>query len=136
VTALAIFHHKGDNKHMKVVENDKVISGMLSDELKRCEEMLASLEKALSSLPKGVLSERKKRYKDREYAYFSLKYREGDRVINQHIPKKDVQELRGQLALRKKYEKEFRAYRKKIGYLNKLLSGGKRGADDKHRGAE
>ena len=29
---------------MKVVEKDKVISGMLRDELKRCREMLESLE--------------------------------------------------------------------------------------------
>ncbi|OGW44848.1 MAG: hypothetical protein A2Y66_06800 [Nitrospirae bacterium RBG_13_41_22] len=35
-----IFHHKMDNKNMKVVEKDKVISGMLQDELKRCREML------------------------------------------------------------------------------------------------
>lgn len=114
---------------MKVVESDKVISGMLRDELKRCYELLEGLEKDMSLLPKGVLSERKKRYKDREYSYLSLKFREGNRVINRHIPKEEEEEegLRGQLARRKKYEKEIRGYRKKIEYLNRLLSGGKRG---------
>ena len=48
---------------MKVVEKDKVISGMLHDELKRCQEMLDGLRKSVSKLPKGVISKRKKRYK-------------------------------------------------------------------------
>ena len=111
---------------MKVVESDKVISGMLRDEVKRCYEMLEGLEKDMSSLPKGVLSERKKRYKDKEYSYLSLKYRKGDRVINKHIPKEDAQALSEQLARRKKFEKEIRGYKNKIKYLNRLLSGGKR----------
>jgi len=32
---LAIFHHKSDNNRMKVVEKDKVIIGMLRDELEQ-----------------------------------------------------------------------------------------------------
>jgi hypothetical protein len=54
---LAIFHHKRNNGHMKVVEKDKVISGMLHDELKLCQEMLDSLKKSVSELPKGVLKQ-------------------------------------------------------------------------------
>jgi len=45
---------------MKVVEKDKVISGMLQDELKRCREILVSLQNSLEEPPKGVPSERKK----------------------------------------------------------------------------
>lgn len=111
---------------MKVVEIDKVISGMLRDELKRCYELLEGLEKDMSDLPKGVLSKRKKRYKDKEYSYLSLKFRKGGRIINKHIPKEEEEGLRGQLARRKKYEKEISGYRKKIEYLNRLLSEGKR----------
>jgi hypothetical protein len=118
---------------MKVVEKDRVISGMLSDELKRCQEMLDSLENFLSGLPKGVVSKRKKRYKDREYSYFYLKYREGEKVINKHIPNKDVQELLKKLDLRKKYEKEVRSYKKKIEYLSRILAGGKRGGHAEDR---
>jgi hypothetical protein len=44
---------------MKVVEKDKVISGMLRDELKRCQEMLESLVKSVSKLPKDVMNKRK-----------------------------------------------------------------------------
>ncbi|MEW6067844.1 MAG: hypothetical protein AB1610_06105 [Nitrospirota bacterium] len=123
--SLAVFHHNMDNKSMKVVEKDKVISGMLQDELKRCQEMLNSLEKSISKLPKGVINERKKRYKDKVYSYFYLKYREGKKVINEHIPNNHVQELLKKLEIRKKYEKEIQSYKNKIAYLNKIMSGGK-----------
>jgi hypothetical protein len=122
---LAIFHHNMDNNNMKVVEKDKVISGMLQDELKRCQEMLNSLKKSVSELPKGVINERKKRYKDKVYSYFYLKYREGKKVINEHIPNSQVQELLKKLELRKKYEKEIQSYKSKIVYLNKIMRAGK-----------
>jgi len=120
---------------MKVVEKDKVISGMLFDELKRCQEMLNSIEKSVSELPKGVINKRKKRYKDKEYFYYYLKYRDNDKVINKHIPNKEVQEISKKLELRKKYEKEIRSYKKKIAYLNKILVTGKR-RGHAHRGQE
>lgn len=110
---------------MKVVEKDKVISGMLRDELKRCQEVLESLEKSVSGLPKGVLSERKKRYKEKAYSYHSLKYRDGEKVINKHIPDKEIQEVKKNLDMRKQYKKEIQAYRNRINYLNKLISSGK-----------
>ncbi len=110
---------------MKVVEKDKVISGMLRDELKRCEEMLAGLQKSVAVLPKGALSERKKRYKKKVYSYFSLKYRNGDRVVNKHIPNDEAPALMKKLEQRRKYEKEMRAYWKRINYLSKILKAGK-----------
>ena len=109
-----------------MVEKDKVISGMLRDELKRCQEMLESLEKSISGLPKGAMSERKKRYMNKVYSYYYLKYREGEKVISKHIPNREVQEILKKLALRKKYEKEMQSYEKKIAYLNKILRAGKR----------
>ena len=123
---LAIFHHKSDNSHMKVVEKDKVISGMLRDELKRCQEMLDSLKKSVSGLPKGVINKRNKQYKSKIYSYYYLKYRNGGKVINKHIPNKEVQEILKKLEQRKKYEKEIQSYKKKILYLNKILIAGKR----------
>lgn len=123
---LAIFHHKSDNSRMKVVEKDKVISGMLRDELKRCQEMLDSLKKSVSNFPKGVISQRKKRYKDKVYSYYYLKYRNGGEVINKHIPNKEVQEILKKLEQRKKYEREIQSYNKKIVYLNKILNADKR----------
>ena len=111
---------------MKVVEKDKVISGMLRDELKRCQEMYDSLSKSVSKLPKGAISERKKRYKNKVYSYYYLKYRVGEKVIGKHIPNKEMQQILEKLAMRKKYEKEMQSYEKKIAYLNKILQAGRR----------
>jgi hypothetical protein len=111
---------------MKVVEKDKVISGMLRDELKRCQEMLDNLEKSISEVPKGAISKRKKRYKNKIYSYYYLKYRDGGKVISKHIPNRKVQEILEKLAMRKKFEKEMQSYGKKITYLNKILRAGKR----------
>ena len=97
---------------------------MLRDELKRCQEMLDSLDKSVSELPKGSISERKKRYK--VYSYYYLKYREGEKVISKHVSNREVQEILKKLPMRKKYEKEMQSYEKKIAYLNKILRAGKR----------
>jgi hypothetical protein len=111
---------------VKVVEKDRVISGMLRDELKRCQEMLDSLEKSVSELPKGVINERRKRYKDKVYSYYYLKYREGKKVINKHISNKEMQEISKKLEVRGKYEKEIQSYKKKIAYLNEIVDAGKK----------
>ena len=111
---------------MKVVEKDRVISGMLGDELNRCQEILHGLEKSLSELPKGVIRERKKRYKDKVYLYHCLKYRDGEKVINQHLANKDVPGVSKKLENRKKIEKEIRSYKKKIAYLNKIIGAKKK----------
>jgi hypothetical protein len=111
-----------DNNGMKVVEKDKVIGGMLQDELKRCQEMLVSLEKSVSGLPKGVINKRKKRYKNKVYSYYYLKYREGEKVFNKHIVKKQLQDILKKLELREKYEKEIQSYKKRIAYLNKVVN--------------
>jgi len=101
---------------MKVVEKDKVVGGMLQDELERCQEVLNGLRKAVSGLPKGVISERKKHYKDKSYSYYYLKYRDGEKVISKHISNREVQEISEKLAVRKKYEKEIRSHEKRIAY--------------------
>lgn len=104
-----------------MVEKDVVVSGMLDDELSRCDETLSAIHKALSGLPKGSLSVRKKVHRSKEYEYHYLKYRNGDKVVNQHVAEGEVKELQNKLALRKKYEQEAKVYRKRMSYLKKLL---------------
>jgi hypothetical protein len=111
---------------VKVVENDRVIGGMLRDELKRCLEVLDGLREAVSVLPKGAISERKKHYKNKVYSYCYLKYRDGEKVISKHIPNSEMLEVVEKLSMRKKYEKEIRSYEKRIAYLNKILHAGER----------
>ncbi|MEW6110284.1 MAG: hypothetical protein AB1632_14125 [Nitrospirota bacterium] len=109
-----------------MAEKDKVISGMLQDELRRCEEMLDSLKKSASKLPKGVLSLRKKRYKKKLYSYYYLKYREGKDVVSKHISNKNVQDIAEKLEQRKKYIMEIKSYEKRIAYLEKMLKAGRK----------
>ncbi len=119
---------------MNVVENDIVVSGMLNDELVRCEEALAAINRVLSELPRGSLSVRKKIYKNKVYEYHYLKFREGNRVVNQHVAGSVLKELQDKLALREKYLQEAKAHEKRILYLNKLLkSKGHHGGDQEVR---
>lgn len=106
---------------MNVVEQDEVVVGLLRDELARCEEALGAIGKELADLPKGALSARKKLHGGRKYRYYALKFRVGEKVINQHVPGKALVELQEKLALRKRYASEARAYEKRIAYLKKLL---------------
>lgn len=115
---------------MKVVEKDRVVGGMLRDELKRCQEVLDSLRKAISGLPKGSISKRKKNYRNKVYSYYYLKYRDGEKVISKHIPDSEIEEVKEKLSMRKKYEKEMQSYEKRIAYLNKILRSGERRRHD------
>jgi len=109
---------------MSVVENDNVVQGMLKDELDRCIEALDALGNSIASLPKGVILQRIKRYKGKEYHYCYLKYRQGGEVVSKHIPEGEREELERQLILRKQYDKEARSYKKRIAYLHRVLARG------------
>lgn len=112
---------------MSVVENDNVVRGMLQDELMRCEGILKSLNEAFSEMPKGSLSSRYKRYKNKRYSYFCLKYRIGKKVYCKHISNADADGLKELLMKRSKYESEIKSYNNRIRYLKRLLSiGGKK----------
>ncbi len=65
---------------------------------------------------------RAKLYKDKKYEYHYLKYRDGDRIVNQHVSGSDLKELKAKLSLRKKYEQEAKSYEKRIAYLKKIMS--------------
>lgn len=106
---------------MKVVENDRLISDMLQEELVRCRNMSASIEQVLSSLPKGSLHIRNKNYQGKDYSYYYLKFRERGRSFSRHISSGQVEEVRKQLQIRKSYEQEFKTYRARIRFLEKIL---------------
>ena len=106
---------------MKVVEKDKLINGMLHEELERCQDMVAFLEQEIYNLPKGSLHVRKKQYKKKKYRYYYLKYRQGEKNISKHVPKHQIEDLKKELQQRKKYEKERKAYKERIKYLEAIL---------------
>ena len=107
------------------MERDPIVRDMIHDELERCREMVAELERSASDLPRGSLGVRKKRYKNREYTYHYLKYREKGKVVSQHVTSSDIAALTKRLELRRRYEEELRALRERIRYLEKLLPVGR-----------
>jgi hypothetical protein len=106
---------------MKVVEKDKLIDGMLHEELERCRSMVSSLERELSHLPKGSLHVRKKQYKKKRYRYYYLKYREGEKSVSRHVPDHQLEALKKELEKRNHYQKEIKAYKARIKYLEKIV---------------
>lgn len=106
---------------MKVVEKDKLVEGMLREELDRCRAMVASLEQEISSLPKGSLHIRDKQYRKKKYHYYYLKYREGGKNINRHIPVGQLEILKKELEKRSNYQKEIIIYKARIRYLEKII---------------
>lgn len=106
---------------MKVVEKDKLVEGMLNEELERCRAMISSLEQEMAHLPKGSLHDRKKQYKKKRYRYFYLKYREGGKSVSRHIPDSQLDPLKIELDKRRNIEKEIKAYQDRIKYLEKIL---------------
>ena len=106
---------------MNVVEKDPAVAGLLRDEHRRCLEVLAALQEKVALLPRGALNVRKKAVGGKSYGYHYLVFREGRKVVNQHIPKRDLPALRAQLKERDQCRKEIAAYRRRIAYLERLL---------------
>jgi len=106
---------------MKQVEKDRLVQGVLVDELRRSQEMVRLLESEASDLPRGSLHLRRKAYKDRSYEYHYMKYWEAGRSVSVHVPRADLDRIREELEHRKAYEKEIREYRGRIKYLERIL---------------
>jgi len=106
---------------MKQVEKDRLVQGVLEDELRRSQEMVRLLESEASDLPRGSLHLRRKEYKDRSYEYHYMKYWEDGRSVSVHVPRADLDRIREELERRKAYENEIREYRGRIKYLERIL---------------
>jgi len=108
---------------MKVVEKDRLVDGMLHEELERCRGMVSSLEQEIAHLPKGSLHVRKKQYGEKRYRYYYLKYREGEKSLSRHVPVRQLEALKKDLDKRSSYQNELKAYKVRIKYLEKILGG-------------
>ncbi len=107
---------------MKVVEKDKVVSGILKDELDRCKAALRSLDEAMSGLRKGSIHVRKKKHNGKIYRYSYLKYRDNKgKSVSAHVSNKDLENLSSELRKRAEIQREADGYKKRIAYLEKIL---------------
>jgi len=106
---------------MKVAKADPVIHGLLSEEQRRSREVLKALQAKADRLPKGALNVRRKQVQGKEYRYHYLVRREGKRIVNRHVPERDLPALRAQIAEREKCRAEIRIYKQRLVYLERLL---------------
>ncbi len=106
---------------MKVAKADPVIHGLLSEEQRRSRGILQALQEKADKLPKGALNARRKQVQGKEYLYHYLVWREGKKVVNQHIAERDLPALREQIAEREKCRAEVRIYKQRLVYLERLL---------------
>jgi hypothetical protein len=109
---------------MSVVQKDMVVHGMLQDELERCEGLSDSLEEAIFCLPKGSLHIRKVPSGKKHLLYHYLKFRNGDKSVYKHVPKRQLKELSVRIEERRKLEGKLRQIKTRIKYLRKLLNQG------------
>ena len=106
---------------MKVAKRDPVIHGILEEEQRRSREVLQALQAKADKLPKGALNVRRKQVQGKEYLYHYLVRREGQKVVNRHVTKRDVSALQQQIAEREKCLAEIRVYKQRLVYLERLL---------------
>ncbi|MCG6538126.1 MAG: hypothetical protein L7F78_26285 [Syntrophales bacterium LBB04] len=103
------------------MEKDRLVNGMLHEELARCRGMVSSLEQEISLLPKGSLHARKKQYKKKKYRYYYLKYREEGKSVSRHVPDRQLEAIKKELEKRTNYQKEIKVYKARIKYLEKII---------------
>ena len=106
---------------MKVAKADPVIYGLLSEEQQRSRQILRALQAKADNLPKGALNVRRKQVQGKEYLYHYLVRREGKKVVNRHVPERDLPALQEQIAEREKCRAEIRVYKQRLAYLERLL---------------
>jgi len=106
---------------MAVVEKDQMIHGMLKDEQERCERLMAALEAAIAELPRGSLHQRKVKYKDKDFTYHYLKFRDGQKSVYKHVSRSEVPVLEEKIKVRRKKEQDLKQLKARVKYLNKIL---------------
>lgn len=107
---------------MRAMKKDPSIFNMLKSERNRCIELADRLHREIDLLPKGSLSERKVKSKDREYVYPCLRFRDGEKVKYEHLSREKAEALKPLLERRKKLESSLRANKKRIATINNILA--------------
>lgn len=107
---------------MRRPKKDPSVFNMLKSERDRCAELADRLLREIDQLPKGSLSERKVKSRDKVYVYPCLRFRDGDKVKYEHLSSERAEKLKPLLERRKKLEASLRANKKRIATLNAILA--------------
>jgi hypothetical protein len=100
---------------------DEGIKGMLRDEYDRCLELMGQVKLSMGSYPKGRLVVKKVKAKGRVYEYQHLQWREGEKILSRHIPKKEIPELKKKIEQREAYRSNCLKLEKRLEYLAPLI---------------
>lgn len=100
---------------------DEGIKGMLQDEYDRCLELMGQVKLSMGSYPKGRLVVKKVKAKGRVYEYQHLQWREGEKILSRHIPKKEIPELKKKIEQREAYRSNCLKLEKRLEYLAPLI---------------
>jgi hypothetical protein len=108
---------------MRKAETDNWIRGMLFDEYRQCQDVLAALKLKVQEYPKGKLGIRKRVNKKtlKVYEYPCLKYSNMGKIVNQHISWAEFPEIQKRLESRDKIILEIKSYQDRIRYIDKIL---------------
>jgi hypothetical protein len=109
---------------MRAGNKDQSVFNMLKSERNRCVELADRLRREIDILPKGSLGERKVKSNGREYVYPCLRYRDGNKVVYEHLSRNKAEELKLGLERRKKLESSLKANRKRIATIDAILAKG------------
>ena len=109
---------------MRTKNQDQSVFNMLKSERSRCVDLAESLRREIDKLPKGSLSERKVKSNDKEYVYPCLRYRDGKKVVYEHLSRQRAEELKPVLERRKKLESSLKANKKRIATIDSILKNG------------
>jgi hypothetical protein len=101
--------------------DDDGIKGMLRDEFNRCLELMEQVKQSMDSYPRGRLVVKKVKVKERVYEYHHLQWRDGEKVLSRHIPKKEIPELQKKIEQREAYRSNCLKLVKRLEYLAPLI---------------
>ena len=100
---------------------DEGIKCMLRDEYDRCLELMGQVKLSMGSYPKGRLVVKKVKAKGRVYEYQHLQWREGEKILSRHIPKREIPELKKKIEQREANRSNCLKLEKRLEYLAPLI---------------
>ena len=88
-------------------------------EKQRIEYMLQRYQRELDGLPKGTISEKAVGGK----VYYSLKYRDGKKVVSQYVSRKEIETVRALVEKRRHIEAMVKSLNEEKAIADKVLEG-------------
>lgn len=100
---------------------DESVYRMLRSECDRCVSVVEKVSKEIDALPKGYLSTKKVKAKEKEYLYTCVKQRVGNKVVTTHVKPNEVPQIEQDMKRKKILTETLRANLDRINTIKKIL---------------